>query len=267
MKLLRFLEAISPSLVGTLAYNRYMNPQSKKLRPFEKAIYEQAHKEYFDFEGKKIAKYKWGNGTKKALLVHGWEGRVSNLGKVVPVLLEKGYQVIGFDGPNHGYSEKMKNPFRKFSDVIEYLLQEEKYEVLIAHSTGSTFALWCLHQLNITVPQVFICTTHNALLDTFKMGVKNFGLSEKTLKVMLDLFEKNVGFNFEEIVAQKFVKTIRFEKIIFIADEHDKVLPSAWTRKVQQAIPNSEMVMFQDTGHFRILWSEAFESLIRERVD
>jgi pimeloyl-ACP methyl ester carboxylesterase len=161
----------------------------------------------------------------------------------------------------------MKNPFKTFADVIEHLLKTEEFEVLIAHSTGSTFALWCLHQLQQIVPQIFIFTTHNVLADTLQLGVDRFGLSQKTLNVMLALFEKNVGFKPEDIVTQKFAKTVDFEKIVFIADEEDRVLPYQWTQRVQQVIPNSEMVLFKGTGHFRMLWSEDFVNLLKEKVD
>lgn len=267
MKILKAIERISPKLVGKMAYHSYMHPNVRKFRSFEKDIHEKATKSFFDFRGKKIAKYTWGNGDKKALLIHGWEGRASNLGKAVPILVEKGYQVIAFDGPSHGDSDKMKNPFKMFSDVIEHLLKTEEFEVLITHSTGSTFALWCLHQLKQSVPQIFIFTTHNVLADTFQLGVDKFGLSKKTLQVMLEIFEKNVGFSPKDIVTQKFAKTIDFEKIIFVADEDDKVLPYQWTQRVQQVIPNSEMILFKGTGHFRMLWSEAFDNLLKAEVN
>src|SRR3954471_12912224 len=50
-----------------------------------------------------VAAWKWGQGP-TVLLVHGWEGRGSQLGSFVEPLVAAGLSVVAFDAPGHGDS-------------------------------------------------------------------------------------------------------------------------------------------------------------------
>ena len=266
MNVLQFIELLSPHLVAELGYKKFNNPQSAKYRDFEKTMDDEAVKSTIEFKGKNIAIYTWGDGEKKALLIHGWEGRATNFGKLIPILVSKGYQVIGFDAPSHGRTDKFKNSFATFEHLATFMLEQNKYELLITHSTGSSFGLWGLHKLNISIPKVFICTTPNTVESRFQLTMDQFGLGNKTMKHMMRIFQKDTGHNPDELVSSQFVQSIDFDQIIFISDEKDKVIPLEWTNTVHEAIPNSELKLLNGTGHFRMLWSEQLEALIEEKA-
>lgn len=266
MKLLPTLESISPRLVAKLGYRAFNNPQVKKYRPFEKAINDQAEKSFMDFQGGKIARYTWGEGEKTALLVHGWEGRASNFGQVIPRLLEKGYRVIGFDAPGHGQSGRAKNPFKTFLALIHYMLQEESYDLLVSHSAGSALTIWGLQKLDLLIPQVIICTVPDRLEDRFQMTIDQLGLGPRTKELMMQLFKAETGLDAGKLVTSQLVREIRFDTVLFISDVNDRVLPLDWTQAVQRSVPNSELMLLNNTGHFRMLWSDQLEKIIIDRV-
>ena len=110
-KVFNTLQKISPRLTAKIAFNFISKPKGKKIRAFEKAILEIAIKDIIRFNKFNIQTYKWGNGTKKALLIHGWGGRASNFGAIIPELTKNNYTVISFDGPCHGESTKKKTSF------------------------------------------------------------------------------------------------------------------------------------------------------------
>jgi len=77
---------------------------------------------------------------------------------------------------------------------------------------------------------------------------------------------KDTGHKPEELVISQFAQTIVFYQLIFISDEKDKVIPLEWTNTVHKVIPNPELKLLKNTGHFRMLWSEQLEALIKEQA-
>lgn len=47
---------------------------------------------------------RWRQSERKALLVHGWESRVTRMHNLVSPLLKWNFEVIAIDGPMHGHS-------------------------------------------------------------------------------------------------------------------------------------------------------------------
>ncbi|WP_109097740.1 alpha/beta hydrolase [Aquimarina sp. AU58] len=140
-KSFRTLERISPKLTTKIAFQYISNPRIKKIRPFEKNVLEYAKRSNLKFKDFDIVVYEWGEGEKVVLLVHGWEGRISNFGAIIPVLIEKGYKIIGFDAPCHGNSSKGKTIFFDTSELIEIFLKKNRYDLIVTHSMGSVMTL------------------------------------------------------------------------------------------------------------------------------
>src|SRR6267378_1472357 len=46
-----------------------------------------------------IIYYRWGSGSKRVLLVHGWGGRAAQFFALIPRLVDAGFEVIAFDAP------------------------------------------------------------------------------------------------------------------------------------------------------------------------
>ena len=266
MRFLPLLEKISPSLVARMGYRVFNNPQSRKFRPFERAILEQAKQQIFTFQNRQMMRYQWGSGSAKALLVHGWEGRASNFGKIIPRLVEKGYTVTSFDCPGHGQSERTENPFLDFAALVKQFLQEESYDLILTHSMGSIITIWNLFELKLPVQQMIVCTTPDTLEDRFAMTVKGLGLTDKTQRAMMQLFTARTGLNPDDLKGTRFAPDLQFQELLFISDVNDKILPLAWTQAVQEAAPGSELLLLEGTGHFRMLWSEQLVELLDQRI-
>ena len=59
-----------------------------KIRSHEKDQLEKAQKENFAYIDFNIQLYKWGNGEKHILLVHGWEGHAGNFADLIQRLIQ-----------------------------------------------------------------------------------------------------------------------------------------------------------------------------------
>ena len=151
-----------PNLMVKLAYDKLTNPQLHKLREHEKTILEKAEKDTFPFKGFDIQLYKWGNGAKKIMLIHGWEGQAGNFADVIEKLIKNNYTVYAFDGPSHGLSSRGKTSLFEFTELVGVLIVKFGVEKLISHSFGGVATTYSLAQNpNIKISKYVLLTTPN----------------------------------------------------------------------------------------------------------
>ena len=91
-----------------------------------------------------IQLWAWGEGP-TVLLVHGWNGRATQLGAMVEPLVARGYRVVAFDAIGHGDSVGTKSSLPEFANCIRQVADQlGGVHAVIAHSLGgaaTTFAL------------------------------------------------------------------------------------------------------------------------------
>src|SRR5262249_28756912 len=94
------------------------------------------------FEEYTIVGYRWNSGAERTvLIVHGFESSAINFEAYVEPLIKKGYEVLAFDAPAHGYSSGRRLTAIIYRDLIKYI--HERYgpvQSYMGHSFGG-FAL------------------------------------------------------------------------------------------------------------------------------
>lgn len=144
---IRFLTRVSPQLAASFV--RYLWFKTHRSREPKREIHmlKQPHWHQFRDGNETIQVYIWGQENSPAiLLVHGWNGRAAQLGKIAEELVKLGYRVIGFDAPAHGRSDGSSTNLPAISQTIQQL--DKKYGPFtagIAHSFG---CLCLVHALN-----------------------------------------------------------------------------------------------------------------------
>ncbi|WP_028889370.1 alpha/beta fold hydrolase [Tenacibaculum ovolyticum] len=262
----RLIERISPRVTAKIAFHFISNPRAKKFRSFEKSIIEQSKKSSISFKKFDIAMYEWGKGEKTALLVHGWEGRASNFGAIIPVLVKKGYRVISFDAPSHGNSTKRKTDFFDIPELIEVLLKRETYNLVITHSIGSVLALMAMSSLKYKGNTLIQCTTPDKFIDYIQETIRYFGLTYKTKNAFIKLIRKTTNYEPLDMEASLFVKNISFDNAFFIHDKKDRVVKIENSKQVCNQMKNAAFIEIEKTGHFKMLWSDKLLAIIEEKV-
>jgi len=265
-KYIKLLESISPKLTARIAFHFISNPKIKKFRSFEKAIELEAKKSTMQFKKFSIAMYEWGEGEKTALLVHGWEGRASNFGAIIPRLLKKGYKVISFDAPSHGNSTKRKTSFFDIPELIEVILKKETYNLIITHSIGSVLTLMAMNAIKYKGNILIQCTTPDKFEDYIEDTIRYFGLTNKTKNAFISLIRNTTGHEPLAMQASVFVKNISFNQALFLHDKNDRIINVESSKKVSSKMENAKFMELESTGHFKMLWSEKVLDIIEGHV-
>lgn len=266
--LLPFLEKISSKLVARIALYVMTNPQQRKIRDFEKGILKLAKKDNIKFKQFSIATYEWGEGDTVILLVHGWEGRASNFGRIIPLLLKKGYKVRSFDAPSHGNSSQQRVNFFDYIELVKHFLQKQHFQHIMAHSMGSIITIGALAELpSYQLKQLVLLTTPDKLIDYTRNLMNQLGLGIKTEQNLLQLIKKQTGKDPYLLNGSNLCQNIKTERGLFIHDKNDRMLPVVWSKNVQQNLQNTELIEIENTGHFKMLWAETTLDILDAWLD
>src|SRR5262249_49976022 len=98
----------------------------------------------------KLVAWTWGEGP-VVLLVHGWNGRGSQLAALVDPLTRAGFQVVTFDAPGHGESAGTEASLLDFADAALAMTDAVRpafgpLQAIVAHSMGAAGVTYAMSQ-------------------------------------------------------------------------------------------------------------------------
>ena len=170
----KILEAISPKLATLFAAKLFVTPIKHTFPKREFYMDENSiqSKLWIPSIKKEIVTYKYGQGKKKIILVHGWSGRGTQLFKIADALVENGYTTISFDAPAHGKSRGNRSLMPEFiQSILELEKQFGPFEFAVGHSLGGMAILNALNQ-NLKVKKAVIIGSGDVILDIINDFVK-----------------------------------------------------------------------------------------------
>ena len=129
---------VAPRVAGRATFYLFCNlkPRSK-VHDSERETHHRAVLDELSVNGKKVVTYRWGNGVRPVLLVHGWQSRAARFAGFVPRLEALGYSLISFDAPGHGASGGRRTTILEYREIIRQLQCDYgPFEAVIAHSFG-----------------------------------------------------------------------------------------------------------------------------------
>ncbi|MFE0173424.1 alpha/beta fold hydrolase [Streptomyces sp. NPDC059002] len=131
---------------GEEMFDLFRRPQGRsRPRPDERAVIESARISKLTVDGKEAVVYRWGDGARPVLLVHGWESRASRYAKAIARLIDLGYSPVAFDAPGHGESTGEGTTILEYRDILVELHREHgDFEAIVAHSFGVTATFFAL---------------------------------------------------------------------------------------------------------------------------
>lgn len=265
---LQLISVFSPKLAANIAFKLFCTPINKKLREREIEILKTASTENIDFEDTFIKKYTWGNGSKTALLVHGWESNAGSLGAFVNLLLENNYKVVAFDCPAHGQSGgKQTTLFRNSDAALRIINQLDHIDVAITHSFGSVVLMNAiLHQKKISLHKLMMITTPNKLQKAFDDFYDLLQINNRVKQMMELKVEKLYRVKISEMTASKLCHQIHLDRVMILHDINDKVIPYENAEAVAQNLKNCELIPIENAGHYKILWDKRVLKLVEKEI-
>lgn len=257
---LGLVQGASPAVASTIVEPLFLFPRRFTRPAREVGVLTSAEAWFVPFEGVRLPVWSWGSGP-NVLLVHGWEGRGSQLGAFVEPLVRAGFRVTTFDGPAHGdaagFLTSVVTHGRATAAVMRSL---EEVHALIGHSVGGPSSL--LASETAGPPSRYVMLAPPTSPERF---TKNFsqmlGLTEETLHALFLRFERRFGISMPELDMLRAAPRAR-APLLLVHDEDDKDVPLEDGLSIANAWPEAEVHTTRGLGHRRILWDEGVVSRV-----
>ena len=266
---LQVLDRFFPTIAAKLVYQRMSNPRIHKLRAIEEQVLHRSEMEKIRFKSFEIQKYSWGDKThKKAFLVHGWEGQSGNFGALVDLLLAKKYYIIAFDAPSHGKSSKGKTSMFEYGAFIAQMYQQHKPKIILSHSYGSVTTAFALkNNPDVNLDQWFLITTPFDFRSRIQQMADMLKVSNKTIQKTISILESETQIPIDQLNMKDYGSDLKnLKEAVIIHSNADQVIPSSASVKTHEAIHQSELFLFEEMGHYKILWSKELIELLTKKI-
>jgi pimeloyl-ACP methyl ester carboxylesterase len=232
---LAVVSAVSPELAGEGAARLFLSTRRHPVPERDRAQLQSARRWELATDQGALAAWTWGlEGAPTIVLLHGWEGRASQLGAFVPPLVAAGYRVVGLDGPGHGES-----PGRSSSLVAlgKALLAMGGHlgplAGVVAHSAGAVAAVYALKR-GLAVERL-VCVAPGVDLEGYaREFARLFGLSAAVSGSMRRRIERRLGVSWEELDPRRAPAHLRVPLLVF-HDRGDREAPFAGGAALAQA--------------------------------
>lgn len=238
---------VAPELTASVAEKLFRKTQRRQPRPGERAVLEGATS--MSIAG--MNAWSWGEGP-TVLLVHGWNGRATQLGGFVAPLRARGYRVVAFDAFGHGDSPGNHMSLPEFADCIRDVVDElgEVYAIL-SHSMGGAAATFAISRGLVVERAVFISPPADPreFLSIFSSAL---GISDEVRAVVKRRVEHRLGVTMEDMQATALAPSMR-TPLLVIHDRQDKEVPARVGQSIARSWPDAEIVLTEGLGHQRIL--------------
>lgn len=249
--LFRAFCAVAPNQAARVALRLFRTPHRHSTPPREKAWLETAEPFSFEAAGERLNAWAWGRGP-TVLLIHGWEGRGSQMGAFAQPLVEAGFRVITLDGPGHGTSIGRRSSVPQFAEAIAILVERVgPVQGIVAHSFGCAATGWAARQVHLTQRLVFIAPPGD--LDQYVSFFADLlGLTATVRRQMVSLLERRFDLQWDE-VRYATMSPVENTDLLVIQDRADRESPLSNGLEVAAAWPGSRLHLTSGLGHRRIL--------------
>jgi pimeloyl-ACP methyl ester carboxylesterase len=261
------LQVISPALAAQFAAKAMFRTQRTRVADWERELLESGVELRVDGPTGDIAARRWGEVGPLVLLVHGWNGRGSQLGAFVAPLVATGHQVVAFDAPGHGLSDGSRSSLLEFANAFDAVLDAvrpffQPLRGVVAHSMGGaavTYALSRAQERGRAVsepgaeePRLVFIAPPIDVRDFVDTVSSQLGLLPHTQARLEGLLERRIGQRLEDLHALKLAGSMR-QPLLVVHDERDRAVPFTCGASLAAAWPGATLRATQGLGHSRIL--------------
>lgn len=248
---LNIFALIAPKAAGKKGFELFCWPRRIKMKPHQLEFLNQADEKFtIHYAEKKVQAYRWGNGEKKILLLHGWQSHSYWWRYVINRLSKEEFTIFSLDAPGHGLSEGDFLNLPHYSGLIEQFIVEQKsLHAVLTHSFGGFASVYALHKMpHLQVSKMVVMAAPGEVEYFFKYYQAVLGLSQKATQVITHHFIKVIGHPPSYFQIKEFAKTLTQTGLI-IHDTEDKEAPYKNALSLNQSWKNSKLISTSGLGH------------------
>lgn len=200
----------------------------------------------------RVAAWRWGIGP-TVLLVHGWEGRGSQLGAFVEPLVAAGLSVVTFDAPAHGDSPGHRLYLTDHADALaDVVAAVGPVHATIAHSFGAAAVLLAHQRHGIDIARNVMIAPNVVIEDAVDRFARMLGLDATDRILFEHQLVTHSGVPISSLRLDALAGT-RDAGLVIFHDRDDSEVPFHHAEQLAQVWPGSQLREADGLGHRRVL--------------
>ncbi len=246
------LERVAPRGGGRIAASLFTTPRRHRTPDWERELRLSARTRRTRGD---LHTWEWGPATGEPIvLLHGWEGRGTQLGKFAEPLIAAGHRVVALDGPAHGRSGgKRAHPIAFAEALLALQAEVGAFRGVVAHSMGGASTAIALHR-GLIAERVVLLGAPASLADVLDRFATFVGIEGRVAKHMRERLAEVTGARADEVDIR--VTGVRLKAAALIVhDRHDAEVPVSDGRVIADHWPKATYLEVDVGGHRRMLKS------------
>lgn len=254
----RILSLVSPQSATRKAFLLFCTPRRKQPGAVSPII-KKAERLKLTINNYTLHGYRWNTGgTKKILIIHGFESTASNFSNYAASMVKKGHEVVAFDAQAHGISEGKTITLPEYIKTLSLICETYgNFDGYMAHSFGGLALTHLLeripHDKNTRVVLVAPATETTSAIDHFFNVLR----LKKSLRNGFDrLVEEKGGAPPQYYSIRRAIRQLQ-ANILWLHDREDDITPFSDAERVQnENHSNIRFFVTQGLGHRKIYRDE-----------
>lgn len=246
---LNTLAHIAPAKAAQLGFELFCRPMRVPIKEKQKTFFNTAVRENFNFQGINIQTYRWGNGNKNILLLHGWQSHSYRWKPYIEALSNE-HTVYTLDAPGHGLSDGNFLSVPLYSEVIEEQIRRiGNIDTIITHSLGGFSTFYTFYRNpSLIANKIITLASPGEAQEFFDFYIRSLRLSPKSSRLIVRRFEEIFHKTPAFFSAPAFAASLNIPGLI-IHDEDDDETPFYHAERIHRAWKNSKLVKTKGFGH------------------
>ena len=257
-----FLSRIAPGLAARVAADLFMRPLRPKPRARERKWTEEAKAITLPTRHGDLAAWSWGEGP-TVILLHGWNGRGSQMGFLGREIAARGFRSVAFDGPAHGRSPgRRTNLINHSAALVDVATGLPDLHGIVGHSFGALSVSFRWKELP-PLKRVVMVSPPAEMKIYSRMFMQAIGGSDEVHRRMLEIYHRRFGIVWDELTVESLAPNLDVPLLV-VHDRADNQAPFLHGQRTQQAWTGARLHATERLGHLSILRNEEVADVIAD---
>jgi pimeloyl-ACP methyl ester carboxylesterase len=247
----RFGSVLAPKLTAKRALHYFMTPTRIPAPGWETELKKTARR--IELKSGLIA-YAWGSGP-RVLVVHGWDGRGTQMGRIATAVAAAGFEAVVVDLPGHGESPGNLAHVPLAKDALLTVGDElGPFHTVMGHSFGAGAVLFAVFQGLAAGRVVYLAgpSRFTTIFDRYCEWVKVWGHARVLFdEMVMELVDIDPTMNYPSLWVRKVD-----QPALIVHDLNDEDCPFEESEEMHREWRGSELFATKGLGHRRILKSK-----------
>ncbi|WP_066267835.1 alpha/beta hydrolase [Hydrogenophaga palleronii] len=248
----------APAVAARVAYRQLATPPRAPVGKWPVALREQTRSRRLVCGTGEIVVYEWGQGP-AVLLVHGWGGNATHMGRLALALVAAGFRVVALDAPAHGRSSGRRTDMVGFANGVAVAARHAgPLHAVIGHSFGAAMALFAARDWGLDTARLVLFSPFQHCHWFLEMYAQHVGLTPAVQQRVRDLFEERYSGRLD-LSRMSVVEMARQAHLpsLLVHDEDDAEIPFAHGLALAAAMPAAQLKATRGLGHHRLVRNPA----------